>query len=61
MSAVLYFRFGTENFWLILGVFRAWPFAVVMVVQIVVAYPLIIFLRKPIDKFLVIDKEEECQ
>ena len=58
MAGVFYFRLGAA-FWTILLINRAWPFAVMMVIQIVIAFPLLAYLRRPIDKFLIADDEEE--
>jgi len=58
MAGVLAWRLG-DAYWVILWGFRAGPFGVLMLVQIAVAWPLLKFLRVPIEKFLIIDDEEE--
>ena len=39
--------------------FRAWTFAIVAVIQVAVAWALCVAMKKPIEKFLVIDNEDE--
>ena len=50
--------FPNLSYWYILG-FRAWTFAIVMVIQIVVTWPLLLFIKDPIERFLVIDETED--
>jgi len=52
-------RIFVDDFWTILWVLRAWPFAALMVAQIIIAWPLCKFLREPIERFLVVDTESD--
>ena len=52
-----FFRAGF-SYWYIVG-FRAWTFAIVLAIQIPLAWTLFTFLKKPMNKFLVIDDDEE--
>jgi len=53
----LYLRFDAA--WIALVAIRSWLFAILLVSQIVISLPLLIFLRKPIDKFLLTDDDME--
>ncbi|MCL2587225.1 MAG: folate family ECF transporter S component [Firmicutes bacterium] len=48
---------GGRSYWVILGVFRAWQHAVFMVVLFITCFPLLKFLRNPIERFIVIDND----
>ena len=45
-------------FWLVLGA-RAWMVGVMSIIVVVVAFAVLKFIRKPVDKFLIIDDEVE--
>jgi len=55
----LYWMFASVDTYLVIAGTRAWIFAIVLVVQIIVAWPLCKFLREPIEKFLLIEDDEE--
>ena len=56
----LYGWFFSSSFpyWYIFG-FRAWTFAIVAVLQVVIALPLCIAIKKPMERFLITDDDEE--